>query len=403
MQKNKTAFDRCSEIKRVLSTSINTTKENMKMKKKATTDGIAAWQIDHFLERFLAKKADKSEFWKKTYVLFYKIFDSEYYNRGLRFINKNIDVFVSNATQKEREQYIIDMVYSLHRFGCMFDEYFLYGFPTLNTEGRNSFVTDKIRWSYYARMNSSEANELFNNKEKSYKLFKKYYNRDLILVLNNDDKELFCNFARKHREFIVKPYNSSGGRGVYKVSVNDNDLDACFEGLIKDGTGVVCEELIEQSCTLSLFHAASVNTVRVPTVRDEQGVHLFHPLLRTGVGGNLIDNATGGGIFALVDPTTGIVCTEAKDEKGNTFLSHPNTGVVYPGFQLPDWDNAVKLVNELAYVVPDNHYVGWDLAHTKNGWVMVEGNPRGQLIMMQLFCRNGFKKELESYIDRIQK
>jgi hypothetical protein len=371
------------------------------MKKHKTTDGIAPWKIDNCLERYIAMKADNSPFWKKIYVMFYKIFDAFYYNKGLTFINKNIDIFLGQVTQKERKKYTIDMVYSLHRFGCMFDEYFLYGYPSLNTEGRSSFITDKLRWSYYARMNSSDANELFNDKEKSYMLFKKYYNRDLILIKNSDDKPAFIDFTCKHNEFIVKPYNSSGGRGIHKIKIDQNNVDSCFEDLIRGGNIVVCEELINQSEDMSLFHSTSVNTIRLSTIRDNNGVHIFHPLLRTGVGDSIIDNATGGGIFALVDDETGIIKTEAKDEKGNTFLRHPNSDIVFPGFKLPDWDNAIKLVNELAYVVEKNHYVGWDLAHTKNGWVMVEGNPRGQLIMMQLFYQNGFKKEVEHYIANI--
>ena len=52
-------------------------------------------------------------------------------------------------------------------------------------------------------------------------------------------------------------------------------------------------------------------------------------------------------------------------------------------------------------VVKDNHYVGWDFAHTDNGWVIVEGNPRGQIIMMQLFFERGFKQELLTYADNL--
>ena len=371
------------------------------MKKAKTTDGIHPWKIDNPLEKILALKADKSLFWKKLYVQFYKVFDRRYYEKGLIFIDKNIRLFVGELTEKQRMEYIIDMVYSLHRFGCMFDEYFLYNFPMLNKVGRESFVTDKLRWSYYARMNTSEGNELFNDKKKTYDLFKQYYKRDLILILGEDDKQKFLDFVKKHKSFIVKPYDSSGGRGVKKLSVSDETASTCFKELILEKGSFVCEEVIVQSESLASFHPQSVNTVRLTTIKDKNGnVQLFHPLLRTGCGESVIDNATGGGIFALIDAQSGVVCTEAKDEKGNTFLSHPDTGVVYPGFKLPEWDNAIKLVNELVDVVEENHYVGWDLAHTENGWVMIEGNPRGQMIMMQLFFKNGFKDELEQYIKR---
>ena len=90
------------------------------------------------------------------YVNFYKVFDNSYFEKGLTFIDKNIRMFVGDVTERQRKEYIYDMVYSLHRFGCAFDEYFMFDYPNLNTRGRSSFVTDKIRWDYYARMNLDE-------------------------------------------------------------------------------------------------------------------------------------------------------------------------------------------------------------------------------------------------------
>lgn len=369
------------------------------MKKIKTNDGIAPWKIDNRIERYLANKASKSYFWKKIYAMFYKIFDNKYFMKGLTYIDKNIAIFKGNITAKERKQYIIDMVYSLHRYGCMFDEYFLYNFPNLNETGRQSFVTDKIRWSYYGKLNSDSENEIFNDKKKTYDLFKDYYNRDLILIVDESDKEKFIDFVSKHRTFVVKPYNSSGGRGVYIKSItNESEFDVCFSELVSNKEGTICEELIEQSKELASLHPSSVNTVRLTTIKDKEGLHLFHPLLRTGVGNSVIDNATGGGIFALIDPESGIVFTKARDEKGNSFLSHPDTNVVFPGFKLPDWEGAKELVKKLSSITQENHYVGWDLAHTEKGWIMVEGNPRGQMIMMQLFYKEGFKKEMEDHI-----
>ncbi len=368
------------------------------MKKQKTTDGIAAWKIDSFTERFLEKRADKSFFWKKMYVAYYKLFDSEYYKKGLNFINKNITLFCGEISAKARKRYTVDMVYSLHRFGCMFDEYFLYNFQNLNTQERESFVTDKLRWSYYARLNNRNSIEIFNDKKKCYDLFSKWYGRELVLISSEDDKDAFLEFAKNHKKFIVKPYNSSGGRGVHIKNIEGIDPKECFKELILGGASVVCEGLIMQSEAMSVFHPSSVNTLRIPTIRDKDKVNLFHPLLRTGVGDSVVDNASSGGIFALVDSETGIVCSEARDEKGGKFPVHPNTGIAYQGFQIPDWEQAITLVKELSTVLPDCRYVGWDLAHTENGWVMVEGNPHGQIIMMQLFFDKGFKEELESYL-----
>ena len=45
------------------------------MKKITTNHGVAPWKIDHPIERWLSRYADKSDFGKKLYVHFYKLFD----------------------------------------------------------------------------------------------------------------------------------------------------------------------------------------------------------------------------------------------------------------------------------------------------------------------------------------
>ena len=167
------------------------------MKKIKSKDGIAGWKIDSPIERFLAKKADNNLFGKKLYVLFYQIFDKPYYNKGLKLIEKTMNEFCDKDILQNKvlcNEYIIDMIYSLHRFGCMFDEYFLYDFYHKNTPGRLEYITDKIRYNYYEKFNGYNHLALFNDKLKTYELFKKYYHRNVIGIYSLDDKSNLDSF-----------------------------------------------------------------------------------------------------------------------------------------------------------------------------------------------------------------
>ena len=370
------------------------------MKKVRNNDGIAGWKIDHPLERKLSKLADKSLFWKKMYVKFYKVFDKQYYVNGLKFIEKNINTFVGVVSKQQKQEYIVDMVYSLHRFGCMFDEYFFFDFRKLNTQGREAFITDKIRWSYYERMNLDENKELFNNKRKAYELFKEYYKRELIEISCDDDFDSFIDFVKRHDRFIIKPIAGSGGKGISIVSITEyDDINHAFSEIRKIGP-VVIEELIIQARQMNQLHPKSLQTIRVPTLVVGDNVEVFHPVLRIGIGDSVVDNASSGGIICPVDVATGICYKEGVDERGNRYIHHPDTNAVLPGFQIPQWGEAIKLAKKLAHIVKGNHYVGWDLALTDDGWVMVEGNPRGQFIM-QVATQQGVKEELEVFISKM--
>lgn len=370
------------------------------MKKFKNNDGIAGWKIDHPIERWLARAADKTKTGKKLYVWFYKVFDREYYQKGLKFIDQNIQTFLGDVTPKEKKQLIVDMVYSLHRFGCPFDEYFLFDYPNLNVHGRDSFVTDKIRWDYYARMNLDENKILFNDKHKAYELFQRFYKREVMQLQSDSDESAFYDFLSRHSRFIVKPFDGSGGKGIFIADSKEYANKSELFRFLREKGHVVIEELICQSEEMAALNPGAVNTVRVPTLKLRDRVVVFGPFLRTGRGNAVVDNAFSGGILAAVDPESGICISRGVDEKGRTYLRHPETHVCYPGFQIPRWDEAVAFVTQLANVVETNHYVGWDIALTDEGWVMVEGNPRGQLVA-QYATRKGVKQELESFISQM--
>ena len=63
----------------------------MKEKYYVVAKTITKWKLDNPFENWLGYKADKSEFWKRIYVLYYKLFDSVYYKNGLPYIHKEIE------------------------------------------------------------------------------------------------------------------------------------------------------------------------------------------------------------------------------------------------------------------------------------------------------------------------
>ena len=147
------------------------------------------------------------------------------------------------------------------------------------------------------------------------------------------------------------------------------------------------------------IHPQSVNTLRIPTVVLASGeVRLFHPTLRVGRGEGIIDNFSAGGISALIDSETGCICSDGADKQGRRYVTHPDTGVRFRGYPLPEWDKAVDMVKTAAKMVPGNHYCGWDLAYSTHGWCMVEANCTAQMGGMQIITQTGRKAELEALI-----
>ena len=250
--------------------------------------------------------------------------------------------------------------------------------------------TDKNRFCF--NVNPEPLRKLFRNKAQTYYHFAKYFHRSVCELHSwEQDKDVYIQFVRNHDGYIVKPIDASVGFGV---QILRGEQDDTIKNLLEEfKTGIVIEELIRQDSRMAQPHPQSVNTVRITTFRANGEMHILHPFMRVGCGDSIVDNAGRGGFFCAIDLETGIVF-ESVDESGNRYVVHPDTHVAILGFQVPRWQEAVSLAKELADVIPECRFVGWDLALTEDGWVMVEGNAHGQFLGFQLPRLQGAKKEL---------
>ena len=101
-------------------------------------------------------------------------------------------------------------------------------------------------------------------------------------------------------------------------------------------------------------------------------VHLLAAVLRIG-NGDVIDNFASGGMFTMLDES-GVALYPGVDKQSNVYREHPVTGTPIVGFQVPMYDRVLELTHRLARRTPEAPYVGWDLAITPNGPVVIEGN-----------------------------
>lgn len=316
------------------------------------------------------------------------------YARGLKVARRKMKEF----GYPERIKTIWDMLETKRRFDFTYAEYCLYHFENRSIPQRLEFIADIDHLKYTSMLNNPDNQILFDDKERTYELFSPYYKRELIgfdVSRGAEDQEKLKGFLGRHSRFIVKPSDGCCGQGVKIYDLpNDFDMDAIVRELCAYGKCVL-EEVVEQCEELRKFHPKSLNTVRLTTVRYDDHVDVIHPFIRFGQRDSIVDNAGAGGVVCPIDPATGITM-RAGDEFGHTYTVHPDTGYCVVGLQIPRWEEAVAMVKELAQIIPDNHYTGWDLALRDDGWVMIEGNARGQFVGWQIPNQEGFRRELQA-------
>lgn len=381
----------------------------MKEKYYVVAKTISRWKLDNCFENWLGYKADKSEYWKRLYLLYYKIFDYKYYKSSVQLVQNhikeqlpNIDKRVPGCTQITEEWLMRDMIYSLHRFGTSFLDYFIFKFYEKNTIGREQFVNLKIQYGYCELVNTPEIRDIFDDKGACYKYLKEFYKRDVISIYNESQLSNLKLFLDKHKSFIYKPYRCHSGQGIKIFRDYKGDEKSFFLEQYKYGAFVL-EELIIQGKELAAIHKESINTLRLSTFVINDTVEVYAACLRMGVGKAVVDNAGSGGIYALVDVNNGIVISIGRNYRNIYYTIHPDSNIIIPGYQLPQWDEAVNLVKMAAIAVKGATVISWDLAYSINGWVLVEGNDVGEPRLFQSHYQIGFKNKLIWLIDKFYK
>lgn len=282
------------------------------------------------------------------------------------------DVFKNNprvGTGAQRERIKQDMEFCWFGYGFHPDEYMFYDLAGENQsiDKRRAFVSEQERVAF--RFSVNDFTEwILSDKAEVYKHFSKYYKRDAVCIDRHTDYADYERFLQKHPSFVQKYVSSSRGAAVQLKNVEKiGDIKQYFKQLRAEGKFLL-EEKIEQSDYLNAV-SKSINNIRVSTFYTKDGIEPICGFFTLGKGSTFVVNATIGCVFSTIDVKTGRICSDGVDEFGNRYKVHPDSGITINGFQLPEWDEAIKICTEIARQMPKIKYVSFDLAHTNAGGV----------------------------------
>ena len=302
--------------------------------------------------------------------------------KKLRFIFKRLSKFnfkamfktarvVSKKTHRLYIVVLIDIIYCGLKYQAGYNDYLEFEFYLLNGKQRKTYLTAGKNNEIVRKYNKKEYWHLLDNKIEFNEIFNKYLKRDWLDLTKANLKE-FEDFVSKHEIIIVKPIDDCGGNGVQKI--NTKEFSSCEElyNNLKENNKLLVEEYIIQHEDINSLSPSSVNTLRMFTININGEVNLLQSILKIGNGGD-VDNFSSGGMYTFVDDD-GIVIAPAIDKDDNIYEKHPLTNEKIVGFKVPMFKEAEKLVSEAAKEINEIGYIGWDVAITKTGAVVLEGN-----------------------------
>ena len=279
---------------------------------------------------------------------------------------------IHDRSGKSKVFIFFDIIRCSILYGSGYVDYKIFFFEDVEDRLKKTYVTRSINNEYFKLFNNREYYKYFNQKDMFLEKFSAFVNRDFLNISKHSYEEYLA-FVDKHKTFVVKPIDQSGGFGVEKIRTDENsDLKALYDRFMQNKQYLL-EEVVEQVDYMNELYPKAVNTIRLVTVRYKGQTHIVCSVVRIGNKGNEVDNFHSDGMFSTINEK-GVIDKPAMDRSTNLYSVHPYTNTPIEGFVIKDYDKLVEFVKKAAEVVPEVGYVGWDVAISKNGPTLIEGN-----------------------------
>lgn len=282
-------------------------------------------------------------------------------------------------TGRRRSLLRLDVLWCALRYGAGFQDYRQFQFDLLTPGQRRTYLTRRGNDRLVQTMNPVELRSQLEDKGKFNRLFASYLHRSWLDLRCASETE-FEAFCLENPVFVAKKARGKCGQDVYLIHTGERE--DLYE-LLRQQEKVIVESYIHQHKALAGLYPGAVNTVRIVTLRGQQGPAILYASLRLG-NGSYVDNLEAGGMCAPVNLTTGCVTRPASDKEGKIYRRHPVTGAPVAGFCLPYWQEAKQMVLEAAELVPELGYCGWDVCFLPDGPALIEGNAYPSHALSQL-------------------
>lgn len=204
------------------------------------------------------------------------------------------------------------------------------------------------------------------------------------------------------RDLFSKPADALEGKGVARWvwqtsghyrGENGQMLTAeallAHLGALSRSDPYLLQERVSNHPQIAALGPHALCTARIVTCRRADGapehlVSIFRMPAATATAA--ADNFAAGGFASPIDHTTGTLGNAVRKDLRSAAvdcLEYPGSPQPFIGFRLPHWDAALELCLQAHRVFAEFPSVGWDVAITPDGPVLVEGNHDWDVVLAQ--------------------
>jgi len=196
------------------------------------------------------------------------------------------------------------------------------------------------------------------------------------------------------QDIVIKPVSSAQGRNILVVTKKDNQYFLADKPVTYDDLwfhvdrdmkkGHLIEEKIVSYRSIAEINPSCLNTYRAITIKtNDNKWHFAACSAKFGRGGSFVDNAMAGGILVGLD-SAGISINAHDGLYNKAITHHPDTGINLIGIKFEGYQQVKQLALEASKKFGFMGTIGWDIAYTDKGAMIIEGNISYSGQLMQL-------------------
>ncbi|MEA4971532.1 MAG: sugar-transfer associated ATP-grasp domain-containing protein [Candidatus Pelethousia sp.] len=272
-------------------------------------------------------------------------------------------------------------LYVRKKYGMGYGGFRSIDYISLSKEQRESFLGIKEYFHRCFRINPYSELKVLRDKRTIINRLPHYLGRECLIEDFADDTA-FLEFSKRHTSFFAKKNFTAAGKGirVFRDIHTEEDRKGAYR-ICKEEDLTIIEQFISQHQVLSTIYPHVVNTIRIHTVRGSDGIQIvLSPELYIPSGGERDTVHTTEDRYSLfIDLSSGRLWNKAftTDRLGiikHEETSHRDTGAIFGNICIPYWEEVKAMVIDAASCIPELAYIGWDVAITPTGPVIIEGN-----------------------------
>lgn len=290
--------------------------------------------------------------------------------------------------------------------GCVDENYNNYGNDLIGADYKK-YITQRI-----LEKNIFKAVKRYGN-DKYMLLLSNKYLFSLVCSQHNLPQPLLYYYHNEGNEFIFENISHkslfSNGSGLFLKLVKgyggfNIKYVSSKEELLKikndwENEEYIIQQEVHNIKALKVINPKSLNTIRIVTGYDKIKYIVLASVLRCGTKeSGKLDNFSSGGMAVGID-NNGYLMKYGYLDNGNFNFFHPVTKIVFEGLEIPFYEEAVEVALKAHKVFNKIPLIGWDIAITNEGPILIEGNQGWSIKIMQI-CHGGLKKECDEVLKK---